>query len=143
MGDTAVLRRIPGKSELELVPGARDDEEQKGTDLVYWSGELPRRLTGYLDRVSPWNLRMLSAIVVEYPEVRELANISRLLHQVIRLGNRRASEGRWRFGEAQDSLESIKSSIRRLQRQVQEAAKKGRIFINSDHNSPAGGPRHA
>ena len=143
MGDTAVLRRVPGGSELRLVSGSRNEKEQKGTDLVYWSGELPRRLTGYLDRVSPWNLRMLSAVVVEYAEVRELANVARLLHQVIRLGNKRASEGRWKFGEAQNSLDAIKSSIRRLQSQVQEAAKKGRIFINSDHNSPAGGHRHA
>ena len=143
MGDTAVLRRIPGNPEMGMSPDFRYGEGRKGTDLEYWSGELPLRLIGYLKRVNAWDLRGLSGLVIRHPEVRELADAARMLHQIIQLGSKRAREGRWRFGEAHDSMESIRRSIRRLHREIQEVAKKGRIFINSDSNWRNPGPRHA
>ena len=143
MGDTAVLNRIPGKLEMGFSQDSPYGQGRKGTDLEFWSGELPLRLIGYLKRISPKNLRGLSGLVIEYPEVRELADTARMLHQIMDLGSKRASQGRWRFGEANESVISIKRSIRRIHREVQEVAKKGRIFINSESNWRNPGPRHA
>ena len=142
MGDTAVLKRIPGKHEMGFSQDSPYGEGRKGTDLEYWSGELPLRLIGYLKRISPMNLRGLSALVIEHAEVRELADTARMMHQIMALGSKRASQGRWRFGDANESVISIKRSIRRLHREVQAVAKKGSIYINSDINWRNPGPRH-
>ena len=142
MGNTAVLDRVPKQSKQMGPNRSEPDEDLSGGDLLPWSGELPRRLVAYLDRISPMDLRGLSAVVVAFPETRELANTTRLLHQVLHYGPHRTASGHWSFGEMITFKKDIIRSIRKIHRDIHQATRRGRIFMNSESDNRGQRPRH-
>ena len=115
---------------------AKEDE-----GLVQWSGKLPVGLAEFLTRQEEWDLRSVQGAVTKYSPVRQLMNMARLLHMILKYAPKQAAEGRRSFAEVTEDRRGFEDSIRALNRQVNQAAVKYRL--QAPRGEGKGNPRAA
>ena len=82
--------------------------------LVPFHGEVPERLAGFFESLTPWTWRDLRTVFCRHPETRRLVNIIRTIDLILEKAPHTLARGHWSISGYRAALSQFEGAISRL-----------------------------